>query len=109
MRKAHANFDSTCPICLEAMSESREVAWSLQSPNCCHVFHNDCIQKWLASSHDDCPCCRGNFCNINVVDLTPSSRRNMNASIENSISLRFLGHKNEAQFCVKHGLIVNPS
>ena len=31
MRKAQSNFDSTCPICLEVMSESREVAWSLQS------------------------------------------------------------------------------
>ncbi len=50
-----------CPICLDVFHVNENVTWSLRLISCPHVFHTECIQLWLSSSHSDCPCCRGNF------------------------------------------------
>ncbi|GFP94487.1 E3 ubiquitin-protein ligase ring1-like [Phtheirospermum japonicum] len=42
-----------CSICLEEIVRGGE---GLFMP-CCHVFHEDCIKKWLRTSHY-CPVCR---------------------------------------------------
>ncbi|AAG50733.1 putative transcription factor C2H2 family [Arabidopsis thaliana] len=47
--------NKTCAICLEDMSQ--DVHDYQEMPNCPHVFHNDCIYKWLGHSNL-CPLCR---------------------------------------------------
>ncbi|KAK6133684.1 hypothetical protein DH2020_032594 [Rehmannia glutinosa] len=42
-----------CVVCMEEFSEECEVV----SMPCLHVFHADCIKKWLRTSHY-CPICR---------------------------------------------------
>ncbi|KAL0002069.1 hypothetical protein SO802_015850 [Lithocarpus litseifolius] len=43
-----------CAVCLSVL-EKEEIARLL--PNCKHIFHAQCIDKWL-SSHSTCPICR---------------------------------------------------
>lgn len=43
-----------CSVCLSSLEEG-EMARTL--PNCRHVFHAECIDKWF-SSHSNCPICR---------------------------------------------------
>ncbi|KAG6658025.1 hypothetical protein CIPAW_04G130800 [Carya illinoinensis] len=43
-----------CTVCLSTL-ESEDMARLL--PNCKHIFHAECIDKWL-SSHSTCPICR---------------------------------------------------
>ncbi|CAN8284146.1 unnamed protein product [Cochlearia groenlandica] len=45
----------TCAICLENMSETNNIC---QLPNCSHLFHEECVIKWLERQHDSCPLCR---------------------------------------------------
>lgn len=48
-----------CVICLEEISreeEGKSERLVLQMP-CLHMFHGECINKWLESSHY-CPTCR---------------------------------------------------
>lgn len=50
-------FESTrCPICLYDFVNGDEVCKS-KSTKCKHIFHRQCITKWLMW-HYDCPCCR---------------------------------------------------
>ncbi|XP_051129823.1 probable E3 ubiquitin-protein ligase RHC2A [Andrographis paniculata] len=44
----------TCSICLEVMHGSE---FEVMRMPCSHVFHGDCIRKWLRTSHY-CPVCR---------------------------------------------------
>ncbi|XP_073138854.1 uncharacterized protein [Henckelia pumila] len=45
------NVDEICSICLE------DFGCEILSMPCSHIFHEDCIKKWLKSSHY-CPICR---------------------------------------------------
>ncbi|KAJ6677857.1 F6A14.12 PROTEIN-RELATED [Salix viminalis] len=47
---------SDCAVCLEEISAGSEV---IPMP-CSHVYHSDCIVKWLQTSHS-CPLCRYNM------------------------------------------------
>ncbi|XP_010667193.1 uncharacterized protein LOC104884266 [Beta vulgaris subsp. vulgaris] len=46
--------DSICSICLEKISSEGE---NIKISRCKHVFHRNCIFKWL-SKKQSCPCCR---------------------------------------------------
>nr|XP_043639889.1 RING-H2 finger protein ATL29-like [Erigeron canadensis] len=48
------NYGLECAICL---SEFKDESVLRLLTKCCHVFHQDCIDLWLAS-HKSCPCCR---------------------------------------------------
>ena len=52
-----------CSICLKIINE-----YELYKTTCNHVFHKDCIHKWLAIKKN-CPYCRNNII-INIKDNT---------------------------------------
>lgn len=43
-----------CVICLEVPKSREKVR---QMPACKHVFHSNCVERWLVN-HRDCPCCK---------------------------------------------------
>ncbi|KAF3439758.1 hypothetical protein FNV43_RR18036 [Rhamnella rubrinervis] len=50
----------TCAVCLNQLSMKDEVR---ELRNCCHVFHRECLDRWLDHDHQDhhhktCPLCR---------------------------------------------------
>eukprot|EP00731_Ephydatia_muelleri_P005858 Em0003g106a len=42
---------NTCAVCLDEMKQNKK------QETCSHVFHRECIEKWLRR-HNDCPVCR---------------------------------------------------
>ncbi|XP_054812909.1 RING-H2 finger protein ATL57 [Prosopis cineraria] len=52
---AEAKNQEDCAICLSEFEIGETVK---MVPNCKHVFHQQCIDRWL-SSHVTCPICRG--------------------------------------------------
>ena len=51
-----------CSICLESLTLNSDI----YTTPCGHVFHHDCIQKWLASGNQHCSQCRQD-CKINEI------------------------------------------
>jgi len=46
-----------CVICQSELRDAQMVRWL---PDCDHLFHRVCIDRWLAS-HSTCPCCRAHL------------------------------------------------
>lgn len=44
-----------CAVCLCEFERGQEVQIT---PNCCHVFHSECIHTWLEQDQKTCPLCR---------------------------------------------------
>ena len=57
-----------CAICLEDWRPSDRV----QQSSCKHIFHADCITRWLVT-HDTCPTCREKVGTIPVVSCIVDS------------------------------------
>ncbi|EHA8588796.1 E3 ubiquitin-protein ligase [Cocos nucifera] len=55
-----------CAVCLAEFSDDDTLR---RLPKCCHVFHHDCIDAWLAS-HVTCPVCRSNLADPEVAAAT---------------------------------------
>ncbi|KAH7281494.1 hypothetical protein KP509_36G050500 [Ceratopteris richardii] len=62
-----------CAVCLCEFERGQELRIT---PNCCHVFHRDCIHRWLDQEQRTCPLCRTSIVRIqtsaNVQDDTVS-------------------------------------
>lgn len=71
-----------CQICMEEFKVGERVALSM---NCDHVYHFECIRRWLLKK-EDCPYCRQSM-------LTKESSTNKK-HVDESISL----------YCIQHGL-----
>ena len=48
-----------CAICLEKFQEGDQLC-SSRNMDCKHVFHSECIYRWLLK-HEECPYCRQIF------------------------------------------------
>ncbi|KAI9181252.1 hypothetical protein LWI28_012921 [Acer negundo] len=59
--------EEMCSICLVELDEEDVVS---RLSRCGHIFHMDCIQRWLHSNHFTCPLCRS-FLLTNVGPLFP--------------------------------------
>jgi hypothetical protein len=103
-RGTRNNLDIICPICLESFHADDNVAWSLYLFSCPHVFHLTCIQLWLASSHYDCPCCRGNF---QRPRSNSTNRDNeVNGRIHGNDIVTLSDKRKQIRFCISHGLML---
>ncbi|KAL3111027.1 hypothetical protein niasHT_012945 [Heterodera trifolii] len=51
---ANDQQDNECAICLGTIYQGSFV----RPLPCKHIFHNNCIEKWLVGSHKTCPLCR---------------------------------------------------
>ncbi|XP_057815975.2 brassinosteroid-responsive RING protein 1 [Cryptomeria japonica] len=47
--------DFVCPICLSSFQGDDEIR---ELYNCCHIFHRNCLDKWIDQHQDGCPVCR---------------------------------------------------
>ncbi|GAB4855088.1 hypothetical protein Ancab_023671 [Ancistrocladus abbreviatus] len=57
-----------CAVCLSTL-EQEDMARLL--PNCNHIFHAECIEKWLISSQSTCPICRTQVTPHDLVPMPP--------------------------------------
>mmetsp|Transcript_15759 Transcript_15759/g.43479 ORF Transcript_15759/g.43479 Transcript_15759/m.43479 type:complete len:375 (+) Transcript_15759:142-1266(+) len=90
-----------CPICLDEFRAGQIISYS-PNPECCHVFHHECIKEWLLR-HTNCPFCR-NFCMH--TDLVGGKQQNEVLSEY----LRMHSQRSATTlFCEKSGLLSVPS
>lgn len=47
--------DESCLVCLDEFIVKQPV----RVLKCQHVFHRECVDRWLCESHNSCPVCRG--------------------------------------------------
>ena len=45
--------EEICVICLEGITEQR-----CELDSCEHIYHLDCIKKWVKENENSCPCCK---------------------------------------------------
>ncbi|PKI55834.1 hypothetical protein CRG98_023776 [Punica granatum] len=45
----------SCAVCLYEFEPQHEAR---RLPNCCHVFHRCCLDRWIGYGHRTCPLCR---------------------------------------------------
>lgn len=55
INSCYGEVEETCSICLVEFEKEDVVC---QLPRCKHVFHMDCIEKWLERCQFTCPLCR---------------------------------------------------
>jgi len=70
---------ATCSICLNDYECGQEIS-SPKNGKCQHTFHKECIVGWLLK-HDDCPCCRRQY--LDLESTRSSELSKVQPSIEN--------------------------
>lgn len=89
--------NDACFICLESFEVKDEVSWS-ENEECEHVFHHQCILRWLRK-HDECPCCRRNYLpNLDPSDTSKEKDGTHETPLDTIV-------RRQANYCVKHGLV----
>lgn len=53
--------EAVCIICFKDYEVGEQVTWSSSSQACRHVYHKDCILKWISTGKKKCPVCRYAF------------------------------------------------
>lgn len=48
----------SCAVCLYEFSDSEEIR---RLTNCRHIFHRECVDRWMDHEHKTCPLCRTPF------------------------------------------------
>lgn len=57
--------DHICAVCLSRLEEEDEIR---ELSNCFHVFHRDCLDKWVDCDQTTCPLCRSSLALKTVLD-----------------------------------------
>jgi hypothetical protein len=47
--------DDSCLVCLDEFTLKQPV----RILKCHHIFHRECVDRWLCEAHNSCPVCRG--------------------------------------------------
>lgn len=55
--------DESCSICLAEFDKEDVVS---KVSKCGHIFHMECIERWINSDHFTCPLCRSFLFNLNA-------------------------------------------
>lgn len=71
-----------CTICLSVFVPGSDIVWS-SNYSCEHVFHAECIERWLMKQREGplCPCCRRDFI-VDPYDLEESTNNNLHVVAE---------------------------
>ena len=77
-----------CSTCLGSFTPISDVS----STPCGHVFHTECIEKWLNNGSNNCSQCRRNFQRREIIKLYFSTSQS-----ENNLILELEEAKNEAE------------
>ena len=60
--KKEPAVEATCIICFKEYEPGEQVVWASQEACCCcHVFHLECMLRWISTGKDKCPICRNGF------------------------------------------------
>lgn len=63
--------DIVCAVCLNLFEKDDEIR---ELCNCCHVFHRNCLDRWIDQRHDTCPLCRCPLLpQIQTLDVEPGT------------------------------------
>lgn len=54
-----------CAVCLYEFCSGEEIRWL---GNCKHIFHKDCLDRWMDLDHRTCPLCRTPFLLHDLLD-----------------------------------------
>ncbi len=55
-----------CAICQDVLNDGHEVQAVVP---CAHIFHNRCIRPWREGGHNNCPVCRENIQQLQVIEV----------------------------------------
>lgn len=58
LAEASGDEDFMCAVCLNNMERHEEIR---RLTNCSHIFHRECVDKWLDHGQNACPLCRSPF------------------------------------------------
>lgn len=78
-KKEHGSDHTVCSICLEDFNTGSVVC----NLKCYHVFHYDCIRKWVETVYDNPKCPNCNKCLIDNSRINESLMLIINSSISN--------------------------
>ncbi|KAI3968045.1 hypothetical protein MKX01_029295 [Papaver californicum] len=56
--ESSSESETICAVCMNYMDRSHEMR---MLSNCCHVFHRECLDKWVDQNQVTCPLCRSNL------------------------------------------------
>ena len=51
----HGDEDAVCRVCLDCIKGRHAIR---ELSNCCHVFHQECLDAWVDEGQVTCPLCR---------------------------------------------------
>ncbi|GAB2212298.1 hypothetical protein Droror1_Dr00025651 [Drosera rotundifolia] len=75
--------DKSCAVCLYEFEGEEEIR---QLPNCRHVFHRSCLDRWMDLDHKTCPLCRTHFV---PVDLLEDFNHRLSAATSSDFDLEY--------------------
>ena len=67
-----AESNNTCVICFEDFEVTSSNSINILQLNCLHLFHGDCIGKWL-KIHRSCPLCKRTV-NVTIINKSNGTR-----------------------------------
>ncbi|KAG2702608.1 hypothetical protein I3843_06G091800 [Carya illinoinensis] len=56
-RREGSEEDVECSVCLCKIEEGEE----MRELRCDHLFHRECLDRWVGYNHKTCPLCRGSL------------------------------------------------